>query len=303
MLLGRVARMYYELGLTHQEIADALGLSRIRVTRLLAEARETGMVEIIVHVDESLFATEEQALMARFGLRQVWIAPAVDDPVKASRALAAVGAEALASVIDKDSTVAVGLSTAVASVVAAFPERPLGARFVPITGSGSGLANGANPHELALALAQRTKGSAFHLPAPLVAASREAAESANADPGVRDVLSRAAGASTLIAGIGGTRDTGGILLGSLGDEERQRLLSAGAVGDIGGRFFDASGAPVTGELDARVVGLSLDELRAIPNRLAIAAGEPKLDALRVALTTGLVNMLVTDSATAAALLA
>lgn len=302
MLMGRVARMYYELGLTHQEIADTLGLSRVRVTRLLAEARESGMVEIIVHVEESLFAAEEQALLSRFGLRQAWIAPSIDDPVKAARAMATVGADALASVIDKDTTVAMGLSTAVAAVVEAFPTRSLGARFVPLTGSSSGLANGASPHELTLALARRTGGSAFHLPAPLVAASAQAAESAYADPGVRDVLARAAEATTVIAGIGSTRDTRGLLFGSLSDEERAALLEAGAIGDIGGRFFDAAGAPVRGALDHRVVGLDLDQLRAIPHRLAIAAGPSKLDALRVALSSGIVTMLVTDSNTAAGLL-
>lgn len=302
MLMGRVARMYYELGLTHQEIADALGLSRVRVTRLLAEARESGMVEIIVHVEESLFAAEEQALLSRFGLRQAWIAPSVDDPAKASRAMATVGAEALASVIDKDTTVAMGLSTAVAAVVDAFPARPLGARFVPLTGSSSGLANGANPHELTLALARRTDGSAFHLPAPLVAATPQAAESAYADPGVRDVLTRAAEASTLIVGIGSTQDSRGLLYGSLSDEERAELHAAGAIGDIGGRFFNANGTPVRGELDSRVVGLDLDQLRAIPHRLAIAAGTTKLESVRTALASGMVNMLVTDSNTVTALL-
>lgn len=302
MLMGRVARMYYELGLTHQEIADTLGLSRVRVTRLLAEARESGMVEIIVHVEESLFAAEEQALLSRFGLRQAWIAPSIDDPAKAARAMATVGVEALASVIEKDTTVAMGLSTAVAAVVEAFPTRSLGARFVPLTGSSSGLANGASPHELTLALARRTGGAAFHLPAPLVAASAQAAESAYADPGVRDVLARAAQATTVIAGIGSTQDTRGLLFGSLSEEERAALLEAGAIGDIGGRFFDATGAPVRGALDHRVVGLDLDQLRAIPHRLAIAAGPAKLDALRVALSSGLVTMLVTDSTTAAGLL-
>ena len=303
MLMGRVARMYYELGLTHQEIADALGLSRVRVTRLLAEARESGMVEIIVHVDESLFAAEEQSLLARYGLRQTWVAPTVDDAVKGARALAAVGADAVASVIEKGSTVAMGLSTAVAAVVDAFPTKALGAQFVPFTGSSSGLVNGANPHELTLALAQRTGGSAFHLPAPLVAASAQAAQTAYADPGVRDVLERAAGASTLIAGIGSTHGATGLLFQTLDETERAALLAAGAIGDFGGRFFDARGEAVHGDLDARIVGLDLGQLRGIPNRLAIAAGVPKLDALRTALSTGIVNMLVTDSDTATALLA
>lgn len=302
MLMGRVARMYYELGLTHQEIADSLGLSRVRVTRLLAEARDAGIVEIIVHVEESVFAAEEQAVTARFDLRQAWIAPSVDDQTKASRALAAVGAEALGSVIEKDATVALGLSTAVAAVVDVFPQRSLGARFVPLTGSSSGLVNGANPHELTLALAGRTDGSAFHLPAPLVAVSAQAAESAYADPGVEDVLSLAAHATALVAGIGSTHDDRGLLFRSLKEKERAELLAAGAVGDLGGRFFDASGAPVRGDLDSRVIGLELEQLRAIPVRLAIAAGSQKIDALRAALASGMVNMLVTDSDTAAGLL-
>lgn len=302
MLMGRVARMYYELGLTHQEIADSLGLSRVRVTRLLAEARDAGIVEIIVHVEESVFAAEEQALASRFDLRQAWIAPSVDDQTKASRALAAVGAEALGSVIEKDATVALGLSTAVAAVVDVFPQRSLGARFVPLTGSSSGLVHGANPHELTLALARRTDGSAFHLPAPLVAVSAQAAASAYADPGVEEVLALAAQATALVAGIGSTHDDRGLLFRSLKEEERAEVLAAGAIGDLGGRFFDASGAPVRGDLDSRVIGLELQQLRAIPVRLAIAAGAQKIDALRAALSSGMVNMLVTDSDTAAGLL-
>ena len=85
MLLGRVARMYYELGMTHQEIATALGLSRIRVTRLLAEARAQGIVEITVHSDEPLFADEQRALTDRFGLAQAWLSPSLGDPQKDAR--------------------------------------------------------------------------------------------------------------------------------------------------------------------------------------------------------------------------
>lgn len=303
MLLGRVARMYYEHGLTHQEIADTLGVSRIRVTRLLAEARETGVVEIIVHVEESLFADDERDLAAAFGLRQVWISPSVADEQKAARAFASVGAEALAAKLEPDAVVALGLSTAVALVAEEFPEQPLAASFVPVAGSVSGLVNGANPHELALAFARRTNGRAFHLPAPLLAASPEAAAASLADPGVREVLELAARADTLVAGIGGTARGQGLLLSSLGDAEREHLLADGAVGDLAGRFFDADGEAVHGALDARVVGLGLDELRAIPNRLGIARGETKLAALRTALSSGLVNLLVTDSDTARALLA
>ncbi|PPF73448.1 hypothetical protein C5E07_14515 [Pseudoclavibacter sp. RFBJ3] len=302
MLLGRVARMYYEHGLTHQEIANALGLSRIRVTRLLAEARESGLVEIVVHVQDSLFADEERDLAARYDLRQAWVAPSVADSAKADRAFAAVGAEALVSVIEKDAVVALGISTAVALVAAQVPEQALGAKFVPIAGSGGGLVNGANPHELASTLGRRTSGQAFHLPAPLLAASADAAKSAYADPGVQEVLRLACGAGVLVAGLGGTEANQGLLLKSLDADARAALTAQGAVGDLAGRFFDAQGEAVLGALDERIVGLTLEQMRTIPRRLVMAHGVTKLPALRAALGSGLINMLVTDSETAAALL-
>ena len=303
MLLGRVARMYYEHGLTHQEIANALGLSRIRVTRLLAEARDQGLVEIIVHVEESLFADEERDLAARYGLRQAWVAPSVADAAKADRAFASVGAEAVANLIDRESVVALGLSTAVALVAGEFPERNLGASFVPLAGSGSGLVNGANPHELALTLARRSRGRAFHLPAPLLALSPESARASYADPGVGEVLTLAGKADILLAGLGGTTRGEGLLLGALDEAQRDDLVASGAVGDLAGRFFDTNGTAVRSDLDARIVGLTLEQMLAIPQRVGVARGETKIESLRAALTGGLVNMLVTDSETATALLA
>ncbi|WP_181034140.1 sugar-binding transcriptional regulator [Arthrobacter sp. GMC3] len=300
--MGRVARMYYEHGLTHQEIANLLGVSRVRVTRLLAEARESGMVEIIVHVAESLFADEEQALVERYGIKQAWVAPSVAEASKADRAFAVLGAESLSQIIEKGSVVALGLSTAVALVVSSFPMRPLEASFVPLAGSTGGLAKGANPHQLALELAARTQGSAFHLPAPLLAASTEAALSAYADPGVKEVLVMAEGADVLVAGLGGMEAGQGILLGNLTADQREDLLRRGAVGDMGGRFFDAAGNAVTGPLDDRVVGVTLEALKSIPNRLVVARGATKVTPLKAALAGGLVNMLVTDVDTARALL-
>jgi DNA-binding transcriptional regulator LsrR (DeoR family) len=174
---------------------------------------------------------------------------------------------------------------------------------VPLAGSGSGLVNGANPHELALTLARKARGRAFHLPAPLLARSPDAARASYADPGVIDVLALAGKADILLAGLGGTTRGEGLLLGALDEAERDELVASGAVGDLAGRFFDANGAAVESELDTRIVGLTLEQMLAIPHRVGIARGATKIEALRAALTGGLVNMLVTDSETAAALLA
>ena len=74
-MVGRVARLYYEHGLTHAEIASMLDVSRIKVTRMLADARRRGIVEITVHSDERPFADLEEALVERFGLQSAWVSP------------------------------------------------------------------------------------------------------------------------------------------------------------------------------------------------------------------------------------
>lgn len=302
MLIGRVTRLYYEHGLTHQEIADAFGISRIRVTRLLAEARERGLVEIRVKADDSPFADHEARLVAEFGLRQAWVAPKVADVEKSDAALGFVGSDALRSLIDKNCTVGVGLSTQVALVVNAFAPCALGGTYVPVSGSPSGQSDGSSPMEIALQLAARTDGRAFNLPAPLLASSKEAAELAASDPGVRTALERAEQAHIVITGVGSVTDDAGLLFNSLDSAKRAELVELGAVGDVAGRFFDAAGDPVTGELDATVVGLTLESLRRITRRVAVVRGEHKVEALRVALRSGIVNMLITDVETASALL-
>lgn len=303
MLIARVARLYYEHGLTHQEIADSLGISRIRVTRLLAEARASGLVQITVLADDTLFADEERALVSRFHLKQAWVAPRVADAAKSDNSFATVGAEALGSLLDANSTVAVAVSTAVALVADAFPKHSVGGSYVPLAGSTAGLTTGSNPHEIAMQLAARTGGRAFYLPAPLIAASPEAATLATADPGVRQALAMAAAADIMVSGVGSVTDDAGLLFPSLSPKEKKRLHALGAVGDVAARFFDEEGRPIAGELDESVVGLSLEQIRAIPSRLAIVRGANKVEALRVALSAGLVNMLVTDTETAAGLLA
>ena len=104
-MLGRVARLHYQHGLTHQQIADTLGLSRVKVTRLLAEARRTGVVEIRIHSDETVFTDLEFEVQAAYGLAQVWIAPTFDEPDRLLASIGTVGAHALQAAVRPGMTV------------------------------------------------------------------------------------------------------------------------------------------------------------------------------------------------------
>lgn len=295
-MVGRVARLYYEHGLTHAEIASMLDVSRIKVTRMLADARRRGIVEITVHSDERPFADLEEALVERFGLQSAWVSPSGGaDDARAAASLALSGADALGAVLPRARRVAVGLSRSVAASIAQL--RPLELpelEILPLAGSRAGRANGADPHELVTSLAHVTGGTPFHLPAPLIAAGPDAAAAVREDPDTRAVLEAAAAADVLVVGVGGNQRAAQALRRWITESEFEALRDLGAVGDVSARFFDADGNTVRGEVDERVVSLTLDELRAIDVRVAMAGGPEKRDALFTALSCGLVNVVVTD---------
>ena len=89
--------------------------------------------------------------------------------------------------------------------------------------------------------------------------------------------------------------------GHVSRDDWARLLEAGAVGNVNTRFFDALGMPVE-LLDRRTIAISWDELRAIRTVVAVAAGTERAVAIGGALATGSIDILVTDGATAEAML-
>lgn len=303
-MLGTVARLYYEHGLTHAEIGSLLGLSRVKVTRLLAEARRAGVVEISVHTDERAFAPLESELVTAFGLQAAWLCPSSEgDAERALASLGVAGAEAISSVLPHSRRIAVGLSTAVAASVAQLrPVTTPAVDVAPLAGSTGGRAHSSNPHALAAALAAATGGSAFHVPAPLVASSPVIARALFADEGVTAALDAAATADAIVVGVGGTSRLGDALRRATNERELAELAGRGAVGDLSARFFDDQGEPVDSVMNSLVVGLTLPQMRGVPIRIGVAGGSHKHRAIFTALSTGLLNVIATDRDTAQALL-
>jgi lsr operon transcriptional repressor len=306
-LVARAARLHYEFSLTHQETAAVLGVSRVKVTRLLKQAREAGIVRITVLSNLSPFAEAEERLARAVGLREAIVVPdAVGGPGNSLRSmLARGGASYLERVMRDGLVVAVGLSRTVAEVPAWLGNpRPARATFVSLAGALPAGGHGSgNPYQATDALAAVFGGSAEHLHAPVIVRSPEAAQVLRADPSISRTLERAVTADVTIVGIGGRDDRIDFRQGTqVTPGEWANLISQGMVGDIGGRFFDRNGNEIEHELNRRVIGLSLEEFRKIPVRLVAAGGASKIEALAAALRGGLITVLVTDITTASALI-
>ena len=153
-------------------------------------------------------------------------------------------------------------------------------------------------------LAHATGAEPVFFPSPAVLGSAAAASQLAEDASVRGVLDLLPSVTTTLVGIGSLESPALLRRsGSMTTEaDVAELTAAGAVGDVCLRFFDAQGAPVASDYDARLVGASAEQLRAVPRRVAAAGGERKHAAIRGALLGEWVNVLITDVHSARALL-
>src|SRR3954471_18523332 len=69
-LLVKVAQLYHLQGQNQDQIARQFGVSRSKVSRMLKEARERGLVEITIHYPSRFSLDLERRLESELGLRE-----------------------------------------------------------------------------------------------------------------------------------------------------------------------------------------------------------------------------------------
>jgi DNA-binding transcriptional regulator LsrR (DeoR family) len=304
-LLMKIATAYYEDGLTQKQIGQRLSVSRIKVSRLLREAREEGIVQITIASREDASIEVEHELETRFGLDEVFLAhpPSYDAPTLLA-ALGAAAAHCLNRRLQGYETLTLTWGRTLLSVISALSDQDWPhMRVVQALG---GLGNpDADVYgvDLLHRTAQTLGAKARILPSPGIVSSRQVRDALLTDPQIANTLALAARADIALIGIG-RPDRDSIVTRSaiLTEVEREELQSLAAVGDIGLRFFDAQGSTIEHEINDRIVGLTLKQITEIPSVIGVAGGSEKFDAIRAAVRGGLINVLVTDDRTGRRLL-
>jgi len=289
LLAVRVAELYYDQNKTQDEIGAQLGISRFKAGRMLSQARERGIVRIEVVHPRARLAPLERQLRDRFGLTDAVIVR--DDVPQAA-------ADYLAELRPRTLGVSWGrtLDAIAERLAIGFAS---GVTVVQINGAMSA----SRRTEITATIAQRGGGTSVLLPSPAILERLETKRAIEADRTVADVLAKAATASAYLYSAG-VADESSVLVesGYLTPADVTELVRRGAVGDVVGRYIDSAGNIVDAELDARTVGLGLDQLRSAKTAIFAVAGAAKHDVARAIVTNGLCTVLVSDESTARALL-
>jgi DNA-binding transcriptional regulator LsrR (DeoR family) len=299
-LLTKVARMYHERGLRQPQIAAQLHISQPRVSRLLKQAAEMGIIRTMVVPPTGVYTDVEDAIEHRYGMTDVVVVDAAghsdEDVIPALGAAAAVYLETTLSGAER-----VGISSWSATLLAtveAMRPRPVRAaeQVVQIIGGVGNAVAQVQATRLTGRLAELTGARPLFLPAPGLVGSASARATLASDRLVAEVMAAWDRLTTVLVAVGGLppspppRDSGH----AIAQEEQEELRRARAVGDICLRFFDEFGRPVPSTLDERVLGITTAQLHRVSRRVAVAGGKRKYAAIRAALRGGWLNVLITD---------
>ena len=295
--------LYYEDRMTQGDIADAMGISRATVNSYLAEARERGIVNISIEPGRLASLTVAQEIKHHFGLADCLVVPSDDSARPLIERLGAAGAQALQRLLKSGDTLAVSWGRTVLAVGERASAPGLQDVTVVQATGGTRATFAYTPELCASSIAEAVGGRLINISAPAIVTNPEVRDLLLREPlieGQFDILARA---NKALFGISSLRPNSTIhTSGFFESVSLQDYLARNAVGVIAGRFIDGHGRAITGPLDDRTIGISLETLKNIGLRIAIAGGFDKVPAILAALRGGYVNMLITDAATARGIL-
>jgi len=295
----RAAWIYYVEGRTQNEVAQALGINRVAVTRLLSEAKRRGEVAIRVASDLECVVALQRDLERLYRLDRAVVAPWTDREGDPSRVIAAAAGPFVSGLLEPKMTVGVGWGRTMHTMLGYLDGRPVpDMRVVSLLG-GISEARRFNPAEFAWQFAERFEAEGFLVPAPALVDSPQTRHALLERCGLDQVFQMAETSDVALLSCGGiAKLTTSYRLGYLSEAERQSLLDVGAVGDILYNFVNAEGEVLDHPINARVISVPLERLQRVAARVLISGGVEKRETLRAALRNLRPTALVTDELTA-----
>lgn len=295
-LATKAAWYYYMEDSTQAQIAEVMGVSRAKVIRLLEEARAQGIVQFSFRKNDSQRVSAEQLLIDRFGLKDAFVVPTPLDSSAINQSIAQGAAHYVSDHLREDGYLNIGYGDTVSRMLGFLAKnREESLNVVSLTGGVSYYLPSVGTTAYSMHL--------FLTPSPLVVSSRQVRDALLDEKSLQDVSTMTEYADMSVVGIGAAVEGATVLRnGILNEGELTVLKMQGAVGDVLDHFMDKDGNLIQTEIEDRVISTDLDKLRQLKNVVGVAGGKDKVSAIKAVLNGGYLNVLITDSDTAAELL-
>ncbi len=305
----KIARLYYYQGLTTNEIAQELGLSRPKVSRLLSYARQSGLVEIRIHDPEENPQKLEMEIQQRYQVPQVRVVAVPPDADESEwlQRVALFTAGHLNGIIRSKMIIGLAWGTTLDAISQHLtPKRSYDVDIVQINGSGNvHTINNFYTSEIYSRFAQNYGGRAFLFPVPAFFDYPETKQAMWRESSIQHLIEMVNRSHLLVYSIGSAQARVPSYVyseGYLSSKDFEEIEREGVVGDIATVFFRRDGSYKDIPLNLRATGPDLSIFQQGKHALCVVSGLGKVEGLRSALIGHLMNELIVDEPTARALL-
>ncbi len=278
------------------DIAEELGVSRFMVGRMVRRAKLDGLVEIRARLSDPIDVALSGALTQRFALTSAFaVVCALDEPEHVRVELAKVAAKVVPESIEKGDVVGLAAGRTILEMsrrITALPH----CEIVQLHGAATTDSNEAL--RAGFTLGSIARGKLHTLYAPLLTSDAAAARMITSQPAIRQALKKMQTINTAVLSIGGWPANSLLLEQLKAHRESDAFLKKwNVVAEMGTTLLDADGNDLAA-LDGRTIGISTDQLRKVPLKIVVGGGSEKQAAILAALRANLVDVLITDAATA-----
>ena len=295
-LATKAAWYYYMENYTQHQIAEAMGLSRAKVIRLLEDAKTDGIIQFNFRKDDSTRVSLEKNLIAAYGLNDAFVVPTPLNEAALTHTISRAAALYVSDHLRPGGYLNIGYGDTVSSMLgylAKEHEDPI--NVVSMTGGVSYYLPSVSSTAYATHL--------FLIPSPLIVSSSEVRDALLGEKSIQEIYAMTEHADMSVVGIGAAVEGATVLRnGIIRESELAILKMQGSVGDVLNHFYDSEGNPITTEIENRTISTDIEKLRTMKNVVGVAGGSEKVAAIKAVLRGGYLNVLVTDSKTAEGLL-
>ncbi len=298
-LLLKIAHYYYEDRLTQQEIAQKLSISRQKVNRSIKRLHEEGLVKIEIMKIENSYAEMEIYLERLFNLDRVIIVH-VDHEQVIREQIGRVGAQYIMDRLEPGMRIGVSWGKTLHEVGRNLLHgKKKNVEVIQLIGGVNSTTTADRTNEITRQFATAMGGIPHYMYAPAIVRNKELKESILLERSMQEVIEKITSCHMAIVGIGELGHDSTIYKQNYLDGEYiDYLHTKEAVGDICLQVFDKQGKFIENDVEHYTIGVSKEQLMAIPHVVAIAGGMEKVHATLGAIRTGAVDVLITDSMTA-----